>query len=496
MSKKIKTLIGSYLEMISKTECFIQNNDSIKIQNCNLNFEFDFVKLCLTISKKMAINIGDYSESTIQNVEQIYNISCNICFENVHFRKGVNFKGVRFLRRFEFLNIVSEEIIEFNVCDFDSQYFELYGENMSDVIIENIYNTPSLIFIHCCFNSTTTIMNVKLSSGFVMNKSKINKLVEIYQFGVIYDDTIQLLKDVKAQVDLITFDDIVINKELRISLMYNFCNSSFCRLTVSKNATLAIKEYNNKTFNIYGINIGDIKIHKSYIDGILSLSDCCFRKIRFDEVSVNGNIIENNVSYATLDNIETATILKNQALKQSNIKQYNHYRAEEQERLFRNSISDPLNKLANKIRGVKTKKTIRTKVNQCLDGILVFFYSMIIAPFSKEGIVLWFNKYSNNFGLSWWRGMLFTISVAFIFYTLFFITINSVIWFDNPLNWLIFQPNYWKYVFEYLWLPDGIKELKEAPYSSLWSYIWFIFGKIVIAYGIYQTISAFRKYSK
>jgi hypothetical protein len=31
---------------------------------------------------------------------------------------------------------------------------------------------------------------------------------------------------------------------------------------------------------------------------------------------------------------------------------------------------------------------------------------------------------------------------------------------------------------------------------SVWSYSCFIIGKIFIAFGIYQTISAFRKYGK
>lgn len=65
-------------------------------------------------------------------------------------------------------------------------------------------------------------------------------------------------------------------------------------------------------------------------------------------------------------------------------------------------------------------------------------------------------------------------------------------------QWIFFNPTYWKEVIGYLWLPnlDDFKVLLNDNNVSVWSYSCFIIGKIFIAFGIYQTISAFRKYGK
>ena len=46
------------------------------------------------------------------------------------------------------------------------------------------------------------------------------------------------------------------------------------------------------------------------MNGTVIFKDSVFRKFKFDEIDVAGNIIEDNINYVDLDNIETANILR------------------------------------------------------------------------------------------------------------------------------------------------------------------------------------------
>ena len=65
---------------------------------------------------------------------------------------------------------------------------------------------------------------------------------------------------------------------------------------------------------------------------------------------------------------------------------------------------------------------------------------------------------------------------------------------------MIFDKDFWPDAFEFLWLPQGIKKLSDSTANLSWFTIpivaFFIIGKILIAYGVFQTVSAFRKHGK
>lgn len=78
------------------------------------------------------------------------------------------------------------------------------------------------------------------------------------------------------------------------------------------------------------------------MNGTIILKDSVFRKFKFDEIDVAGNIIEENINYVDLCNIETANILKKQAQKQSNTYLYNKHKSEELNKLFINKTITPI----------------------------------------------------------------------------------------------------------------------------------------------------------
>lgn len=129
-------------------------------------------------------------------------------------------------------------------------------------------------------------------------------------------------------------------------------------------------------------------------------------------------------------------------------------------------------------------------------GYLNPLSSVINALPVAEHMLLWLNTISNKNGLSWWRGFVFTIVVA----CLFFIVINYL----GIVNAHFFEWGWkgwdsfgevWKNYLNMFYLTDFKDKFSGVKLNALGETVFFI-SKIFIGYGIYQTISAFRKYGK
>ena len=113
-----------------------------------------------------------------------------------------------------------------------------------------------------------------------------------------------------------------------------------------------------------------------------------------------------------------------------------------------------------------------------------------------ERFILYLNKISNNHGVSWLRAILFTLITAAVFFSIFvlllekpyysyewrgldeFISLHAITFryfvdFINPTHKMTFMDQY---------SPNG------------WSFIFDFIGRVFVGYGIYQTLSSFRKY--
>jgi hypothetical protein len=119
----------------------------------------------------------------------------------------------------------------------------------------------------------------------------------------------------------------------------------------------------------------------------------------------------------------------------------------------------------------------------------------------QEKIVLRLNQLSNNHGLSWSTGVCFTVFVWLSFYFLYILSEYNFSFYQT-ISSAFFSNAFWSDAISFLWLPQGLgnltDKLKEdrSILSSISMVLTFILGKIAIAYGIYQTISAFRKHGK
>jgi hypothetical protein len=107
-------------------------------------------------------------------------------------------------------------------------------------------------------------------------------------------------------------------------------------------------------------------------------------------------------------------------------------------------------------------------------------------------IILTFNKYSNNFGKSWFTGLVFTLIITFIFYTLFLVSIEDRLIINLSSEGF---GNYFRFFFQFL----NITSWDYKPFgveNYIWGYSILFIGRIFIGYGYFQTIQAFRKHSK
>ena len=134
--------------------------------------------------------------------------------------------------------------------------------------------------------------------------------------------------------------------------------------------------------------------------------------------------------------------------------------------------------------------------------------------YNGDRILLWLNKISNKQGLSWGRGIKFTIGSWICSYLLFLIITRM----EDIYALLIGRPVDWTYSLDigngisYLWSLNFLNTLsswmEKIEFSSVWwiavlkviqllfGIFIYLIGKIAIGYGIYQTIVAFRKYGK
>lgn len=105
-----------------------------------------------------------------------------------------------------------------------------------------------------------------------------------------------------------------------------------------------------------------------------------------------------------------------------------------------------------------------------------------------DKFILFLNSWSNDFGTSWLCGIIFTIIVGIIFFSLLLFSTNKFPT-NNTGETL---HNFGKLINIAQW--SDIKIYGEE--ITGWSYVIFFIGRIFIGYGYYQTIQAFRKYGK
>lgn len=230
-------------------------------------------------------------------------------------------------------------------------------------------------------------------------------------------------------------------------------------------------------FRIYESRLSHLDMTSLSNKGTLMLEDNQNEVERITlKSAINTGVIEiENTLIRKIDDRITARLLKDSALKNGNTINALEYRKKEMELL--------------------------KKENSSLD--------------KESRFLLWLNEKSNNHGTSGIKGVWFTIECWIGFYLLFLIISRVdyiLILFStkNAIEWTFAQDI--SNGISYLWSLDFLgtlsKWIDRFKFNDAWwlmtfksaqlviGIIIYIVGKIAIGFGIYQTISAFRKYGK
>lgn len=239
-----------------------------------------------------------------------------------------------------------------------------------------------------------------------------------------------------------------------------------------------------------------LDLSQAIISGNISLHDIRIKKFKAVDNTENNKIYENYITETGdipfSNKRETFRILKQNFSKNGNEIDSIEYKKKEHETLFYELISN----IKNTLLPVNIENLNRTKY-------IRFYFKKLFDKKSKRIkrflnlieniqnlIILFLNFISNHFGVSWFFGLTFISCIASIFFLLSITEIPEYYFTLNPKNW---QWEHFKYFLEFLNPTHKFDYLNEKKLTPCF-YIYDFFGRILVGYGIYQFVQAFRKY--
>lgn len=377
----------------------------------------------------------------------------------VHFENSI-FKNQFKAQEITFNNYDKEKDLSL----FENSYISFNGaEFFGEVDLSNNNFFLPCFFKNTKFLSSTNLQNVNFSRGCLFDSSEINGNILISVANSIPDH-----QNINI-INLLSFRNVDLSARVDIELSkIENLNGQFMK--IGENGLFRIYESQIKSIDLTAMTNQGIIFFEDNQENILELS---FKSV------INKGIIEvENTVIKMLGGRKTARILKDSATKSGNNIDALYYKAKEM-------------KLYNKELKGKYKKALNDlKEKRSITSIFHFFITIPI----WETLLLKLNTCSNKNGLSWMRGVCFTIFTALAFYIL----IN---YFGLEQQLFVFD---WRFTGFGVVLKGYIKIINVFNFSSklesanLTGYgeALLFFSKIFISYGIYQTISAFRKYGK
>jgi len=231
------------------------------------------------------------------------------------------------------------------------------------------------------------------------------------------------------------------------------------------------------------VSFNKTKIHKLNFDNCVFENYAFFQETYFDIIKIDKSIFEksaffDDVKIMDIDKCDRRTIrnIKLHLQKVENKIDYNKFRVYE----FDAYKAD----LKKQIDNYKKDKN--------------HFYHRIrdIKHLRRDLFILNLTGFYSDYGTDWKKALKFTLLFGLLLYVTFFIFENcSSSWDIN--EWQVAPIGFLRFFILtdfYNPLADGKTYISNNGWNHLISWIIFIFGKVVIAFGIYEMIQAFRKF--
>lgn len=337
------------------------------------------------------------------------------------------------------------------------------GNGYIDIYADNCSFTDRLLFHKGKF------MNVKMSECIFDNKFWISDS-ELHNLSLInckFKDTVKIYNienPIKsACFNLSTVEGLFLFNGWDRRLKFDVdAKISFSNIFVGVNGYLIIRKIGEVPIAKKSVNNGFFDFTDSNILGVIVFNDIYTKKIDLTGASIIGSFNAENIHIDQKLNRDTCLKLKNEFIKKQDSVNASLYKAKEMRAYY---------------------KSLKLWSKNCPDKILLLF-----------------NWLSSRHDQSWLQAIVFTIIAAFLSYSSYFALTewNNLIWFSRTNPWVICDGDFLKEVLSFLWILDTgvIKELASNTQVGFCGLFVYVLGKILVGYGIYQTISAFRKLGK
>ncbi|WP_337967728.1 hypothetical protein [uncultured Flavobacterium sp.] len=426
--------------------------------------------------------------------------------------KNVTFKGMNVI----FSNNQVEEISKnssfiFEDCNFlcDFLFSSCSLENLT--FISCTINNKSIEIRNCYLNNlsfeenTKDIHNVKSniikSSTIKINHGKINHIeFDNIQFNggalrIIGQKSAKSLDIINSILNKVIishchFSDYFDYLGNNVNLIAD--NNHFNRCTFNNSSFFETKfnsktHFNNCIFN----NTANFQSIKNEIDCDFKFTDCDFNKfvdfdkskidkLRFEKIKFH-DFASFQETYFNIIEIDKTSFEKGAFFDDIQIKKINDC-----DRRTIRTIKQQLQKTENRI-----------DFNRFRSHELAAHYKELNWKWNSGFIdksILFASKISTDFGNSWRKALRFILIGGFIIYLLLYIFENrdSIINLSNIDNWTRLFSGF----FRFLLVTDFYNPLEtdRIYLTNPFSWLIFIFGKIFIAFGIYEMIQSFRKF--
>lgn len=305
-----------------------------------------------------------------------------------------------------------------------------------------------------------------------------------------------------SPIDITSFSNIAIENNLILSnckLDKVYFNQSLFGIAVSfiECEFISLVSFKDCSKSIYT---------NFFITSCLFKDSCYFNNSKFDFLHIKDTTFEKKVSF---ENVTVNAVNLSQVIflggayfdefKITNPFNNTQTTIEEKKRTYR-TIKQELQKLDNRI----DYNTFRVyeltmhsqEVNELLrDSKLPESEKDTLL---KDKCILYLHHYVSNFGTDWRKALSFILCTGFTFYTILYMIENANKELDICAGLHGYINGFFKYIlvtnFDNPLLAGEVIKEEVFKFTYIPSYFVFIFGKILIAFGIYEMVQSFRKF--
>jgi len=466
----------------------IEKKELYDLLNSTNNVEFKIISLP-EIDLKDLSNISFIDCIFISNIifqdtsQDETKLKKSILLNNCGF-KNINFLECDF-SIFEIKNILTLNALEINNCKID--FFRILDSHNLDCKItlrNNVFCDVFTFENNHFINGSLSFLKNEFTKETIIQKNTFSTLRFVF---VKFNEFLAIVKNefINNQGESSFFDCVF--------EQFNFSGNDVRLIHFIDCKFFGITLFRDTPYNIFGIvKFNDCFIHKNIqfnkssfhnlsIDNVIFEQTASFQDVFCDTINIDQTVFE---KIALFDDIQikkiyecdrrTIRTIKLQLQKAENKIDYNKFRVYE----FNAYREDIKNKL----------KKIGADENR--------FFHRHREPFQlkRDSFVLWISDVVSEYGTDWKRALKFTLFWGFIIYFLFYIieNYNHTVDITNWDNWKRFVSG----LFRFFLVTDFYNPLEtdRVYLTNPLSWLIFIFGKIVIAFGIYEMIQSFRKF--